>query len=160
MRIVELILKCILHCIWKNVNKQMLCRPDTAMDTLSLYLEHRKEMSSNDDSVIPVCHNVLSQCFYTVYVGSCCGSPHLWLYNLLVKMFGQDYVYYNFMLMKCSFNHFSTNLVPVVNIHSFTAAELLFFPLCRTWFKCSFNSVDGDIIFFTWNRGENMTFEN
>lgn len=72
----------------------MLCSPHTAMEALSLYLEHRKEMSSNDDSVFAVCHNVLSHCcFYTVYVGSCRGSQHLWLYILLVKMFGQDSVF-------------------------------------------------------------------
>lgn len=93
------------------------------MGSLSSYLEHRKEMSSNDDSVFAVCHNVLSHCFYTVYVGTCCGSQHLWLYNLLVKMFGQDSVYYNVMLIRSSFNHFSTNLVPVVNIHCCTPAD-------------------------------------
>lgn len=63
------------------------------MDALNFYLKHTKEMSFNDDSVSAAFHNVLFHRFFTVYVGSCCGSKQLRLYNLLVKMFIQDSVF-------------------------------------------------------------------
>lgn len=90
-------LKCIFITARERMWMSRCCvRPETVMGTWSLHLKHRKEMSSND--VFAVCHNVLSRCFYTVYIGSCCGSQHLWLYNLLVKMFGRDSL---FITMLC-----------------------------------------------------------
>lgn len=72
--------------IWSHVKKKMLYRWATP---LSSYLKHTEEMSSND-CVVAVCNNVPFHCVLKVYVGSCCGSEQLQLYNLLLKMFMQD----------------------------------------------------------------------
>lgn len=106
------------HSIWKNVHKQMLHGPQTVTVTIWVYILSTKRKRAQ---VMTVFSHTISIQFMLApaVVLNICGciitGKDVWL--------GPS-VYYNIMLIRNTFIYFSTNLEPIVNIHSSVAAEL------------------------------------